>query len=283
MAWIKDGDDTEVGILLLSPPPQHVESRPNEWNVGVDFGTANTTVFYREDDGDRIAHVELDVKPLGLFDHPERNRFNTEYFVPSKEEKPHLSSSLIPTVYKVFDSVQSSHKTWLGRAYSISNPDHRVEVGKYIYHNLKWANDQESKIVNKAFIDQLIDLIVARLARRVLIEIKWSYSVPSAFSLYQRETFDNVWVESLRRKGQRNKPICRTESLCSALYFKEVEGATPKKGAICLDVGGKTTDIAVWQDNRLVFQTSLKCASHDILLESLAKKPLAVARLSFLV
>ena len=55
----------------------------------------------------------------------------------------------------------------------------------------------------------------------------------------------------------------RTESLAIAQYFADFE----KKHLVystCIDMGGGTSDISIWEDNNLVHQCSVQLAGRDI-------------------
>jgi cell division ATPase FtsA len=68
-----------------------------------------------------------------------------------------------------------------------------------------------------------------------------------------------------------------TESLAAARYFLTLSdlAASDEKGFVCLDIGGGTTDISIWQkdngsNHRL--QTSLRFAGRDILIALIQKR-----------
>jgi hypothetical protein len=64
----------------------------------------------------------------------------------------------------------------------------------------------------------------------------------------------------------------RTESLAVAQYFAEAEGYD-LVNTTCIDMGGGTSDISIWERNKLVHQCSVQLAGRDIFGQFLAKNP----------
>jgi len=55
----------------------------------------------------------------------------------------------------------------------------------------------------------------------------------------------------------------RTESLAIAQYFADKEDRN-LIGSACIDLGGGTFDISIWQDNRLIHQCSIQLAGRNL-------------------
>ena len=103
------------------------------------------------------------------------------------------------------------------------------------------------------------------------LNIRWSY--PQAFAFYMIEDLQTVW-ESLARDGNQvglNIAIERseTESVAGCKYMVTELGAgvaAKTRAQIIVDIGGGTSDIAIWLDNDMKAQSSLLLAG-DILSE----------------
>ena len=63
-----------------------------------------------------------------------------------------------------------------------------------------------------------------------------------------------------------------TESIVTAKFFGGELGGFAN-GAVCIDIGGETSDISIWQDNTLYWQTSIRFAGRHIFLDLLKHKP----------
>ena len=64
----------------------------------------------------------------------------------------------------------------------------------------------------------------------------------------------------------------QTEAVAFASYFGNFQNRQMVHTS-CLDVGGGTTDISIWQDNRLIHQVSVPFAGRDISSQLLRRKP----------
>jgi hypothetical protein len=80
-------------------------------------------------------------------------------------------------------------------------------------------------------------------------------------------------VESTGIKQTVYSPTSISESHASAIYFADELKASTKYGTICIDIGGGTSDVAIWQDDELRYQVSLRIAGRDIFLNTLNAKP----------
>lgn len=102
---------------------------------------------------------------------------------------------------------------------------------------------------------------------------EWLYSYPKAFSIMQRNQYQSTWKAiydaTIKTACTLNnvEPSSLSESESVAEYFKKDMKASTARGIICLDIGGGTTDIAVWQgnDDALLNQTSIRFAGRNIL------------------
>ena len=64
----------------------------------------------------------------------------------------------------------------------------------------------------------------------------------------------------------------QTEAIAFASYFRNYRNEQLVHTA-CLDVGGGTTDLSVWQENKLLHQVSIKFAGQDICTRVMQLKP----------
>ena len=67
----------------------------------------------------------------------------------------------------------------------------------------------------------------------------------------------------------------KTESLATAIYFLKKRNLPVGVGTICIDIGGGSSDIAIWKNNKLCLQTSFRLAGREIFIKTLGNsKPL---------
>jgi hypothetical protein len=107
----------------------------------------------------------------------------------------------------------------------------------------------------------------------------WAFSYPTAFSDEQIQGFPKIWEqvtsECARLSGliQVNRNTRRSESEAAAVYFVTHCNAPTAVGSIFVDIGGSTSDISIWQDNRPVWQTSVLLAGRSIFSNYLWHRP----------
>jgi len=139
--------------------------------------------------------------------------------------------------------------------------------------NIKWGEDVENRRLVKSFLKQLMIMVAAELhAGGVLIEkIQWRYSFPQAFTFRQKSAFQKIIKSAWKSLSQDNVVLDQadaniaftTESEAAMRYFTKDE-AQERRGVgrlvIMFDIGGGTTDIAIWKVNGLLWKGSARLA-----------------------
>jgi hypothetical protein len=143
----------------------------------------------------------------------------------------------------------------------------------------KWTN----RMLQKPFLKEVALLISANAAAEGVKEVDWSISYPSAFSSGEIALYMEVWndihldLQQVTGVGQR---LCddnpgvgfRTEAVAFASYFRNFLKRQMVHTS-CMDVGGGTTDISIWQNNKLIHQVSVPYAGFHISSQNLKRKP----------
>lgn len=151
--------------------------------------------------------------------------------------------------------------------------------------DLKWGNPEERDNA-RAFLEQICLQCSAEAVTCGVQEISWRFSFPTAFTVENQEYFKSAWeliCENCNTKtgikSIEKKPLSQTESVAIAQYFTNMDtygfNAAISRGAVCIDIGGGTSDVSIWQGikNELKWQTSLLFAGRDIFLELLRFNP----------
>ncbi|VXD10298.1 conserved hypothetical protein [Planktothrix serta PCC 8927] len=271
-----------IGLILLKTP-EKIQLTAS-WKVGVDFGTSFTNVYVNRKDiveplplenlHLKVTEVQVDTRNPVLFEY-----FIPESFIPP--EKPLPLSSVLTTRGKplsIPNQDRQDRPIYDGRIYI---PDRkRFEPQQnWMETDLKWKN----LILNLLFLKHLALHITALAAKNGVREIQWSFSYPSAFSNGDKSRYAQSWqrlTEGLEAQtGIRQ--LCpavsdldsfRTESLAIAQYFADQEDYN-LVASTCIDMGGGTSDISIWQDNQLVHQCSVLLAGRDLFSQFLELNP----------
>ena len=256
--------DQSAGIILLKSPQRASDAGIN-WIVGVDFGTLNTGVFYRHK-----GQTETNASKLSFHDRcvsicapDETTRRLDLYkrFFPTKTERIEKITPDFPTLFMLLQegSASSQEAVLSGIVYfQIAIKEWEIESLK---SNLKWADNTQDRQLIWIFLEQLLIMIAAeaRAAGVNNLEMQWSY--PSAFSEPRRRNFSTFWKTRVRSLDVAQSVGIEpeegvTESVAACRYFVQEHGATiaADEPTVFIDIGGGTTDIAVWLKTNWFFK-----------------------------
>jgi hypothetical protein len=270
------------GLILLKQPPEVGTTKTTAWKVGVDFGTSFTNVYVERNGAIEQLRLEplhcqitgskLEDRQLALY----------EYFIASTMEM-HLSTVLTTRGCKGETFPILDGRIFIPRDDSTFKP----KDDDWIRTNLKWSSDNLN--YNRLFLKHLILQISAQAAANNIREIQWAISYPSAFSRSDIRTYARNWqvlTESLqdstgmvyRCPEQDDLSHFRTEGLAVAQYFADFELPGVKStldlvNTTCIDIGGGTSDISIWEQNKLVHQCSVQLAGKELFSQFIQMNP----------
>jgi hypothetical protein len=266
-----------VGLIVLKTPEETILTE--SWKIGVDFGTSFTNVYVNRQG--RIELLKLESLHLKVTESDVETRipaliesFIPEEFIPL--ENPLPFATILTQQGQTRN--QKMSPIYDGRIY-IPNPEDFHPESPWIKTDIKWKDMELSGL----FLKHLALIISALAAKDKAKEIEWSISYPSAFSEKETIKYANTW-ENLIKELQEQMPIqhhapsqdkpksFRTESLAIAQYFADREDCN-LIGSACIDLGGGTSDISIWQDNNLVHQCSVQLAGRHLLSQFLELRP----------
>jgi uncharacterized protein (DUF2164 family) len=270
-----------LGLILLTTPTK-VGGRINEeLRVGVDFGTSFTNVFINHNNSPN----RFDIQPLNLQvtfnDDATRNNALLELFTTDNREYLKLFiSTILTTGQRTNQKDYSSAEPYIDG--TIFLPFNQIAHENYKRAGLKWSREESHKNYTKNFLKHLALHISAYAKSKNISEIEWFISYPSAFSIYDLNTYTKVWEDLTSELAQTTGigQICnkrdegtnwRSESVAIGQYFADVEGKDLVYST-CIDVGGGTSDISIWQKNALVHQCSVQLAGYHLITQFVNKK-----------
>ena len=274
-----DYNGTKAGLLFISIPEETPGVDGTDWTVGVDFGTSSTTVYkYRKGDAypqrvtfnDRLLHItdSLAFQP---------STFYNDFLSPKREQTPFFS------LFQELGNNGKDEPILDGHIYFLY--DYRaLPDAKNIISDLKWSTSAITRERLEVFLKQLCLQVAAEAINNGANGIHWNFSYPLAFTQRDRGQFERIWknvgsaCESLTGLSQRVVTPAQSESVVTAKFFasgpqNEYAVGGFASGAVCIDIGGETSDISIWQDNELYWQTSLRFAGRHIFLNLLRENP----------
>ena len=130
---------------------------------------------------------------------------------------------------------------------------------------------------------QLCLQAVAELAVQGASTVDMRFSYPTAFNDQDRARFESIWgniVTDLNAATgidvQLNRKVDNREAIAATRFFASPasgERIDVSGGALTIDIGGGTTDVAVWNSATLMSHSSIYFAGRDIFLIPLRRKP----------
>ena len=277
-AMLCEYNGNKVGILLISTPEEKLSVDGTDWSVGVDFGTSSTTVYNRKGDADP--------QPVPLNDHLLRitdpltnpdSTFYNNFFSPKGEQTPFFS------LFQKLENHGSDEPILDGHIYFLAGYNELPDA-ENIVHDLKWSKSAKDREHLKVFLKQLCLQCAAEAVNDGVTQINWNFSHPLAFTERDRGLFERIWKEvgsaCERETGLSQQVVtpAQSESVVTAKFFatklpNEFATGGFTTGAVCIDIGGETSDISIWQNDELYWQTSLRFAGRHIFLNLLKENP----------
>lgn len=259
----------EVGCLLLEDFPL-VQTTDAIWSFGVDFGTSSSQVYYQSGGSADPEPFEIEVQSLRVtpVSQDDLDRLTT-FFLPSfKPESPFLS------LFRLELSGERRHPFIRGSVFFLK-PKLIINLlsQKGVRSGFKWAAGEEGEQLVKGFLEQLALQCTAAAARQGAQAIRWFVSYPSVFSLGAKTSQRKIWDRIAKESDLPCKELTyRTESEAAARFFKERQRISLTE-TICIDIGGGTSDISIWEGTILRQQCSVKFAGEGLFMDLLKESP----------
>ena len=268
------------GLIPVNTPAE-TAGTVTSWSVGIDFGTSFTNFFVNDGSGAGRRPLETRLLPLTLAQKEYQLSLLTRFFIPEevlpKGENPPTSTALNTYGWQAERAVvpQIYHQARIQwpSSNALAMRGHGVHTG------FKW----EESWYQEPFLKEIALMISSNAAAAGATRVNWAVSYPSAFSrneasIYRKcwsdlctdlrtvTGFDHVFIEASGEGG------LQTEAVAFASYFGNYLNR-PLVHTACLDVGGGTTDVSIWQDNTLLHQVSIPFAGRDICTRVMQLKP----------
>ncbi|MEQ8330669.1 MAG: hypothetical protein RH859_09430 [Longimicrobiales bacterium] len=265
-AWIgRAGDD--VGLLIPRPldPPMNPGNR--RWHLSVDFGSTHTRVFHASPDiGDHLAKRPLPIHPRARVLLGESGWSPTRVFLPTTDEQEDKFEELKSIVRFPPDVVTDSDTEggWLpsqGLIYFSDTSTTPLPGG--LRSGLKWhIPGSEDERAFTSYLTQLMLLIQAEAAHAGAVVESVGVAHPSAFEKPRFDTFKAKW-EHLTASTHLKPPMSEATALANFLHGKGLQGGVETYLA-AVDIGGSTSDIALWTKGSRGPSTSIRWAGEMV-------------------
>lgn len=275
----------EIGLILLKKPQKIQKSSSNKnCEIGIDFGTTNSIAYYAiNDEEPNIIRFQNRLYSVVDWQADNVEELRRNFF--SIIEQPDQNTTSIRSIFHTFigkydgeldEPLMRGNIYYLEGANTTAEDDGNIEG---LHDDMKWSEDGTDNMIG--FLMQFAMQCMAEVIVKGATNISWNYSYPSAFSVQQNEDMKRLWethvLPSLHRisKLSVSEISNKTESVAMAEFFTKKMNAAVQRGIVCFDIGGGSTDIAIWQGDKKSgrrHQCSLKFAGRKILNNYLFNK-----------
>ena len=293
-SFVDHNQRLDVGLILF-PDPKEAKETNNLWSIGIDFGTTNSCTFYKEnkDEPKELVfknRINLPYEPGNDEEEKEEVMQAHKEFVPSRLVKVPFMTILRERSYKETSSenlpFRSNFIYYVDQVlYAIED---LVDDKRPLKFNLKWDEAEQSRVKSQYFISQIVlQAGVEAAAQGIKREnLQFNFSFPEAYSQDLLRSFRRITKRSINiglndenyKTQERTK--FETESISSALYFAEGQKISFADNVVTIDIGGGTSDLSLWQDNKLIWRNSFRLAGKDVLIDYLTNNLTLIKEIS---
>ncbi len=276
-----------AGLILMPSPDRPIRADSTSWRIGIDFGTTNTMVYYRPE-GEEPRPLAFTGRLRSPFAEVANKKIRDNFV--QLHGLPEQSYPFMTAIRKHSRAqTQRSLPVWSHLVANILPAERTIgEIREKYFNNkeapefsLKWSIQQNHREKMQIFLSQAVLQALAEAAANgiPLQQVSLLFSFPEAFSAEQLKAFSDVVAKAVAmgRSPHLGSPFqnditFKSESICAAHYFYTKEKAFFAGGVLTLDIGGGTTDITLWQNNKAIWGTSIKLAGQHIWINFLAQK-----------
>lgn len=282
------GASIPAGCMML--PERRSDERTGKVEIAIDFGTTNTVVYIKTGgDAEQMEFKSRLMRPVSL-----RSASDDQFKKFAVELMPSADTPVpFPTVQYVREfqmraddpEQDARSSTYPGVDNNIfflpdvKDPfDAAIEYDKrdQLIFNLKWTDQPTMRRYVNGFLRQIIMMSSVEVMAKgyALKDVEWHFSYPQAWNRPRATNFHNlikqVWREIYEpivgREVSADQALTfETEGGAALRYFTEGPGMANKAGNLIImyDIGGGTTEIAIFWNDRVVWRSSFKLAGGD--------------------
>jgi hypothetical protein len=270
------------GIII---PKWQPYSQGNEvLSFAVDFGTTNTHIEYKIGNGSpKPFDITVDDLQIATLFHPTKT---TEDFggTGAIAVRELIEHEFVPQYLGNGSEYKFPHRTVIAESHSLNVETETFSLADFnipfiyerkpekdkIQSNLKWAKKEKG---NEKRVRAYFEKIIMLLRNKVLLnrgnlshtKLVWFY--PSSMKPARKSQLESTWNELFNLYfNPTQQAVGITESLAPYFYFKgtnKLQGGSFKP-VVSIDIGGGTTDIVVFKQNKPLLMTSFKFAANAI-------------------
>ncbi|MFW5871696.1 MAG: hypothetical protein ACOCUT_01180, partial [bacterium] len=269
---------------MIIPNWQHYQQGNEVFSFAIDFGTTNTHIEYKVGDGSpKPFDISAGDIQIATLYHPTKTTddFGGSGAIAIRELIEH---EFVPRIIGNGSEFKFPHRTVIAESHSLNVETETFSLADFnipfiyerkpekdkIQSNLKWAKKEKG---NEKRVRAFFEKIIMLMRNKVLFnkgnlsktQLVWFY--PSSMKPARKSDLENTWNELFNQYfNPTNQAVGITESLAPFYYFKgtnKLQGGAFKP-VVSIDIGGGTTDIVVFKQNKPLLLSSFKFAANTI-------------------
>ncbi|MCC4227854.1 cell division protein FtsA [Zunongwangia profunda] len=269
---------------MIIPNWQQYQQGNEVFSFAVDFGTTNTHIEYKVGDGSPKAFdISSDDIQIATLYHPSKTTddFGGSGAIAIRELIEH---EFVPRIIGNGSEFKFPHRTVIAESHSLNVDTETFSLADFnipfiyerkpekdkIQSNLKWAKKEKG---NEKRVRAFFEKIIMLMRNKVLFnkgnlsktQLVWFY--PSSMKPARKSDLEHTWNELFKQYfNPTNQAVGITESLAPFYYFKgtnKLQGGAFKP-VLSIDIGGGTTDVVVFKQNKPLLLSSFKFAANTI-------------------
>jgi hypothetical protein len=243
------------GLLLLKY--KQFEKPTKHWKVAVDLGSTHTRAFsllveknndfskpYVAVEGETIKPIEFSVHARELTLCDEAVLKSNFFALEGKLDPP--TRAELKTLLMQPAASNSTAIDWRPReGYVYMHWIHQGYDDTRLKYEIKWENTNDRQTL-RAYLRCLMVMIQAEAAKQGAQVAMVCRSYPSSFSTPLIADHDSEWTNLGIAMKLHVERAAISEAVATSRYLECEEGAPTTLNTISLDIGGSTTDIAIW-------------------------------------
>ncbi|MES2487459.1 MAG: hypothetical protein V4581_16120 [Bacteroidota bacterium] len=260
----------------------------SQFTFAVDFGTTNTHVEYRKDNGEpkSLEITTADIQIATLHDPNNPETIKALNAIRANQLIDLIPHEFLPEIIEKGTEIHFPQRTAISSKKGIDLTDivyalsdfnipflyekHLTPHNAEVKTNLKWSDIQNNggiKVI-EAYFENLLLLIRNKVLLNGgdLLSTKLIWLYPSSMTESRRNKMEQSWDKLFKKYfGIKHTPQKLSESVAPFYYFNKKEGIVAgENSVISIDIGGETTDVVIYINDKPEVLTSFRFAANSI-------------------
>ncbi len=265
---------------MIIPRMVSEESNGRTFSFAVDFGTSNTHIAYKRDDGaasafDILSHDQQLKAWHRKYEELERQQLVYDSLPEEVGSKVAFSFPLRTALAKLKN--KTTQKVFATGQVSFGYEHFKEQDYLSLVTNLKWGSDTDSRADLKCYIASLCWLMRSKVLLNggslSKTKIVWFY--PHSMKVHQQDELAEVWRDCYRTYfgGTEDNDSSLVEAVAPYWYFRQTNSGLDR--SVNVDIGGGTVDVSYSEGGELRLVSSFRFGANNIYgINSLKRNPL---------